>query len=83
MGKKWSEMTSAQKIKFLLLLLYVVIGLVLGMLDVVGTWKNNVYYYMVVVYFLVEGTVQCKKNWKQALLDFAVSVVFLIQIFTR
>lgn len=78
MKKEWSQMTPAEKRKLLLLCIYVAIALVFAVLDLSGTWKNEMFRYMLAVYCLVEGVIEWKKNWKMSLVDFAIAVFCLL-----
>ena len=55
MNKKWSEMTPAEKKKFIVLCVFAAIALVFIFLDLTGAWKNKIGTYMISVFFLIEG----------------------------
>lgn len=79
MKKKWSQMTPTEKKLMVLLWIYIIIALVFAVLDLSGTWKNVIPWYMIAAFCAVEGVVEWKKNWKMSLLNFAIAVVFLIE----
>lgn len=81
MKKNWSELSSAEKKLFVLLCIYVVIGLVFVALDLSGVWKNEISRYMLAIFCLVEGVVEWKKNWKMSLVNFALAILFLLNAF--
>ena len=63
MNKKWSEMTPAEKKKFIVLCVCAAIALVFVVLDLTGVWKNKIGSYMISVFFLIEGVLNFKSNF--------------------
>ena len=82
MKMEWKKMTAAEKRWTVLVWIYVAIALVFSTLDLSGMWKNEIFKYMIAVFFLVEGVVEWKKNWKISLLNFVIAVIFLFEAFS-
>ena len=80
MNKKWSEMTPAEKKKFVGLCVCTAIALVFIILDLTGAWKNKIGSYMISVFFLIEGVLTFKTNKKIAILDIVLAIVWLLGI---
>lgn len=81
MNKKWSEMSPAEKKKLIVLCICAAIALVFIVLDLSGTWKNEVGQYMLSAYFVIEGAVTWKKSKKMAILDIVLGIVLLAGTF--
>ena len=80
MNKKWSEMTPAEKKRFVALCVIAAIALVFIVLDLIGAWQNKIGTYMISVFFLIEGVLNFKNNKKIAILDLALAVVWLLGV---
>ena len=78
MNKKWSEMTPAEKKKFIALCALAAIALVFVVLDLTGVWTNKIGTYMISVFFLIEGVMTWKQNVKIAILDILLAIVWLL-----
>ena len=78
MNKKWSEMTPAEKKKFIALCIFAAIALVFIVLDLTGVWKNKIGSYFISVFFVIEGVLTFKNNKKMAILDIVLAVVWLL-----
>ena len=78
MNKKWSEMTPAEKKKFVVLCVVAAIALVFVFLDLTGVWQNKIGTYMISAFFLIEGVVTFKNNKKMAILDIVLAIVWLL-----
>ena len=81
MNKKWSEMTPAEKKKFIALCACAAIALVFIVLDLTGVWQNKIGSYLISVCFLIEGVTTWKKNTKMAILDIVLGIVLLLGTF--
>ena len=78
MNKKWSEMTPAEKKKFIALCAVAVLAFVFVVLDLTGVWKNKIGTYMISALFLIEGVLNWKNNTKMAILDIVLAIVWLL-----
>ena len=78
MNKKWSEMTPAEKKKFIAICIFAAIALVFIVLDLTGVWKNKIGTYMISALFLIEGVLNWKDNTKMAILDIVLAIVWLL-----
>lgn len=78
MNKKWSEMTPAEKKKFVALCILAAFALVFVVLDLTGLWQNKIGSYLISVFFLFEGVMNFKNNKKMAILDIVLAIVWLL-----
>ena len=82
MKNKWNEMTTAQKVLTVAFCIYVVAAIVFAVLDLNGTWKNEICTYMISAYCVVEGIMTWKKNRKMAILSFVLAIVLMVGTFS-
>ena len=78
MNKKWSEMTPAEKKKFIAICAVAALAFVFVVLDLTGVWKNKIGTYMISALFLIEGVLNWKDNTKMAILDIVLAIVWLL-----
>ena len=78
MNKKWSEMTPAEKKKFIAICAVSALALVFVVLDLTGVWKNKIGTYTISALFLIEGVLNWKNNIKMAILDIVLAIVWLL-----
>ena len=79
MKNKWNELTKAQKVRLVLACIYVTIAMVFCVLDLTGTWKNNLCLFMIAGFCLVDGITGWKKNRNLAMGDFALCIILLVE----
>ena len=82
MKNKWNDLTWQQKVHLVLTCIYVVIALVFCILDLTGTWKNDLCLFMIAGFCLVDGITGWKKNRNMAMADFAICVIMLFEVFS-
>lgn len=77
----WNEMDASQKKEAIVLTVLSAIALIFIVLDMTGTWANNIAYLVLGILSLYEGITGWNKNRKWAILELIAAVFMAVNAF--